>query len=162
MDGYLQTALVANGPPQPPRVSPSAKLLKPCPPSNKDFHCDNVHAVEGTYQLVNEIHFDTIAPQFSSGTRTCIEMYDLSTSPNPPLLPRPPPPLTQQMHRHLLLSLLRLIAYTTMKVTNAHPQQHCHHHHPHYQQQEQILLPTFFNSQHHSSHLLYFQQQTPA
>ncbi|SAL99761.1 hypothetical protein [Absidia glauca] len=77
MDGYLQTALVASGPPLSPpsqqnRTSHLTKLLKPCPPSNKEFNCDNFHAVEGTYSLVNEIHFDTIAPQFSSGTRISI------------------------------------------------------------------------------------------
>ncbi|KAI8084985.1 uncharacterized protein BX664DRAFT_338261 [Halteromyces radiatus] len=73
MDGYLQTALVANPvSPQPNRTSHLTKLLKPCPPSNKEFTCDNFHAVEGTYQLVHDIHFDTIAPQFSVGTRATI------------------------------------------------------------------------------------------
>ncbi|SAL95558.1 hypothetical protein [Absidia glauca] len=69
----MQTALVANGaPPQQNRTSHLTKLLKPCPASNKEFNCDTFHAIEGTYHLVNDLYFDTIAPQFSAGTRATI------------------------------------------------------------------------------------------
>lgn len=54
------------------RPTPLTKVLKPCPPTNKDFSCDNVHTSEGIYQLINDIHFDTIAPQYSTGTQACI------------------------------------------------------------------------------------------
>ncbi|CAO3644325.1 unnamed protein product [Cunninghamella blakesleeana] len=72
MDAYLQTTLVSHAAPTTNCTSPLTKILKPCPPTNKDFSCDSFHTVEGIYQLINDIHFDTIAPQYSTGTQACI------------------------------------------------------------------------------------------
>ncbi|ORX61355.1 WD40 repeat-like protein [Hesseltinella vesiculosa] len=66
MNGPLQSLAPINVPPS--NKAPLTSLLKPCPPSNKEFSCDGFHTIEGQYQLVHDIHFDTIAPQFNSGT----------------------------------------------------------------------------------------------
>lgn len=44
------------------------KLIQPCPPSNPDCHCNEIHTPEGTYTLMHEIYQETAQPQFSSGT----------------------------------------------------------------------------------------------
>ncbi|CEP07960.1 hypothetical protein [Parasitella parasitica] len=44
------------------------KLIKPCPPSNPDCHCTEIHTPEGTYTLLHELYQENTQPQFNSGT----------------------------------------------------------------------------------------------
>ncbi|ORY96869.1 WD40-repeat-containing domain protein [Syncephalastrum racemosum] len=81
MDGYLQSSLVVT-----PLASRSAstsstvasspstgsKLLQPPPPTNKDFHCNELHTPDGVYPLLHEAHITTIHPQFTQGTHTVL------------------------------------------------------------------------------------------
>ncbi|CAO0800121.1 unnamed protein product [Mucor circinelloides] len=44
------------------------KLIKPCPPSNPDCHCTEIHTPEGIYTLLHELYQESTQPQFNSGT----------------------------------------------------------------------------------------------
>lgn len=46
----------------------SNNIIKPCPPTNSECHCKEIHTPEGTYSLIREIYQDSTPPQFSSGT----------------------------------------------------------------------------------------------
>jgi hypothetical protein len=44
------------------------KLIHPCPPTNQDCHCSEIHTPEGTYKLMQEFYQENLQPQFCSGT----------------------------------------------------------------------------------------------
>lgn len=42
------------------------------PPTNKDFSCTELHTPDGIYPLLHETFYETIAPQFTTGTRASV------------------------------------------------------------------------------------------
>ncbi|KAI8072151.1 uncharacterized protein B0P05DRAFT_175472 [Gilbertella persicaria] len=76
MDAYFQSTLAANSL-QPPKTTSSTtpnttRVIAHFPPTNKDFNCTELHTPDGTYSLLHETFFDTIAPQFATGTRAYV------------------------------------------------------------------------------------------
>lgn len=75
------------------------KLIKPCPPSNPDCHCTEIHTPEGIYTLLHELYQETTQPQFNSGTHVsffCPTSTSSTTIKQQPQLPPPPPQQQQQ------------------------------------------------------------------
>lgn len=50
----------------------AVKVIPHFPPTNKDFVCTELHTPDGIYPLLHETFYDTIAPQFTTGTRVSI------------------------------------------------------------------------------------------
>ncbi|PHZ08561.1 WD40 repeat-like protein [Rhizopus microsporus ATCC 52813] len=75
MDGYLQSTLAATSLQHNLNRNSSnntTKIVVHFPPSNKNFNCTEIHTLDGVYPLLHEVFFDTIAPQYSLGTRASI------------------------------------------------------------------------------------------
>ncbi|KAI8875742.1 hypothetical protein K501DRAFT_201970 [Backusella circina FSU 941] len=72
MDGYLQSTLAANSFQQNRNNTPPPKVVVHFPPTNKEFSCSEIRAPDGIYPLLHETFFETIAPQFATGTRASV------------------------------------------------------------------------------------------
>jgi hypothetical protein len=53
-------------------VSQTTRIVPHFPPTNKEFSCTELHTPDGIYPLLHETFFETIAPQFTMGTRASI------------------------------------------------------------------------------------------
>lgn len=53
-------------------ISQAAKVITYFPPTNKDFNCTELHTPDGIYLLLHEQFYETIAPQFITGTRASL------------------------------------------------------------------------------------------
>lgn len=53
-------------------ISQAAKVITYFPPTNKDFNCTELHTPDGIYPLLHEQFYETIAPQFITGTRASL------------------------------------------------------------------------------------------
>ncbi|KAI8067151.1 WD40-repeat-containing domain protein [Gongronella butleri] len=107
----------------------AGRLLKPCPPSNKDFACDSIHSVEGEYTLLHDIHFDTIAPQFDSGTRaSVVDVRPRAASSSTSSLE-----MSSASSKHQEDHVSWHKPTLTLEISRAQPIpiQGSHHHHPH-------------------------------
>lgn len=74
MDGYFQstlasTTLQSNAGKNTPTVT---KVIVHFPPSNKEFSCNELNTTDGIYPMLHETFYETIAPQFATGTRSCV------------------------------------------------------------------------------------------
>ncbi|KAI7888306.1 uncharacterized protein EV154DRAFT_397507, partial [Mucor mucedo] len=79
MDGYFQSTLAANSLQQNisrantnNAIAQVAKVIPHFPTTNKDFSCTELHTPDGIYPLLHETFYETIAPQFTTGTRTSV------------------------------------------------------------------------------------------
>ncbi|KAI8638182.1 hypothetical protein BD408DRAFT_28388 [Parasitella parasitica] len=79
MDGYFQSTLAANTLQQ--NISRNnannataqvARVVPHFPPTNKDFSATELHTPDGIYPLLHETFYETIAPQFTTGTRASV------------------------------------------------------------------------------------------
>lgn len=53
-------------------IAQVAKVIPHFPPTNKDFSCTELHTPDGIYPLLHEMFYETIAPQFTTGTRASV------------------------------------------------------------------------------------------
>jgi hypothetical protein len=57
----------------------TTKVINYFPVTNKDFSCTELHTPDGIYPLLHETFYETIAPQFSTGTRasiaSCVRLF---------------------------------------------------------------------------------------
>lgn len=53
-------------------IAQAAKVIHHFPPTNKDFSCTELHTPDGIYSLLHETFYETIAPQYTTGTRAFI------------------------------------------------------------------------------------------
>lgn len=65
VNSIQQSNIRTNNAAQTPRVPPF-------PPTNKEFNCNELNTPDGIYPLLHETFYDTIAPQFASGTRASV------------------------------------------------------------------------------------------
>ncbi|CEP07401.1 hypothetical protein [Parasitella parasitica] len=79
MDGYFQSTLAANTLQQNisrnnanNATAQATRVVPYFPPTNKDFSCTELHTPDGIYPLLHETFYETIAPQFTTGTRVSI------------------------------------------------------------------------------------------
>ncbi|KAL7317078.1 hypothetical protein PS15m_003479 [Mucor circinelloides] len=79
MDGYFQSTLAANTLQQNinrnnanSAIAQVARVVPHFPPTNKDFSCTELHTPDGIYPLLHETFYETIAPQFTTGTRASV------------------------------------------------------------------------------------------
>ncbi|KAG2230777.1 hypothetical protein INT48_001679 [Thamnidium elegans] len=89
MDGYFQSTLAANSLQQNitrtntnNALAQAAKVITHFPPTNKDFSCTELHTPDGIYPLLHETFYETIAPQFTTGTRASIINVKENTVPH--------------------------------------------------------------------------------
>lgn len=53
-------------------IAQVARVVPHFPPTNKDFSCTELHTPDGIYPLLHETFYETIAPQFTTGTRASV------------------------------------------------------------------------------------------